>query len=56
MNIPIFVYRRSLQAQMDAQKKKDNTKTVSKRTQNTFIVAIHAIKVHACMIHVICVN
>jgi hypothetical protein len=38
-------FRRSLQAQMDAQKKKDSTKSISKRSQNTFSVTIHALKV-----------
>ncbi|KAL4233980.1 hypothetical protein ACF0H5_005635 [Mactra antiquata] len=36
--------KRSLQAQMDAQKKKDSTKNVAKRSQNTSLVSAHAIK------------
>ncbi|WAR13356.1 ITPR1-like protein, partial [Mya arenaria] len=36
--------KRSLQAQMDAQKKKDSTKIILKRSANTFIVSMNALK------------
>ena len=41
----IFSSRRSLQAQMEAQKKKDTTRTTAKRAQINFAVTIHALKV-----------
>ena len=47
VNTDCFIgFRRSLETQMEAQRKKDTSKSASKRQQHSFAVTVNALKVN----------